>query len=181
MIVLPNSFERYLASLRNFVSLSILKHGLQQKHFEKLKKIYFAEAILNKKHPQSVDLFRLCFNLLSAVSTIKNKLNFCCEISNNYYINKKLFIFLLVKICESSNKIKLFSNDNFIIIIFNGQFKNSKKILNLLNAIYLQEIKNRISLVAVPIVKTKEKSVYIESEWEYLFDKFSIINLYFGL
>lgn len=179
LIVLPNSFERYLASLRIFVSLSILKHGLQAKHLEKLQKIHLAEAFFDKNSLQSVDIFRLSQNLLNAVRSINCNLNFSCAKAGNFYINKKLFTILLLKLCEFSDNISLNSQENYIQMKFSGKNQNISPILNALKGFYIYESKSNLSLVIIPATKTHQESVYIESEWEYLFDKFSIVNIFF--
>lgn len=179
LIVLPNSFERYLASLRIFVSLSILKHGLQAKHLEKLRKIHLAEAFFDKNSLQSVDIFRLTQNLLNAVRAINCNLNFSCDNAGNFYINKKLFSLLLLKLCEFSDKIDLTSQQNFIIIKFHGKNTGVFPIVSALKGFSFYETKSNVSLAIIPTSKAEAQSIYIESEWEYLFDKFSIVNIFF--
>ncbi|MBR4099699.1 MAG: hypothetical protein IKK55_01775 [Clostridia bacterium] len=179
MIVLPNSFERYLASLRIFVSLSILKHGLQAKHLEKLQKIHLAEAFFDKNSLQSVDIYRLIQNLLYAISSIKCDFNFSCNAVGNFFINKKLFTILLLKLCEFSDNISLNSQGNYIIIKFHGKSTGVFPIISALKGFSFYETKSNISLIIIPTSKAEAQSVYIESEWEYLFDKFSIVNIFF--
>ena len=71
MIVLPNSFEKYLYNLRIYTSLSILKHGILPRHLKNLKKIYLAEAFLFKNHTEPTDLRLLSYNLLDCVKNLK--------------------------------------------------------------------------------------------------------------
>ena len=176
MIVLPNSFERYLASLRIFVSLSVLKHGLLPKHYKNLKKIYTAEAIYNKNTMQSVDINKLCKNLLTAATTIKPDLKFESYINKNVYINKSLFSLLLLSISKISNLIKIEHKSDHICIFFEA-FKTQR-------IPYLQELGgytlklNNKSLALIPVAISNTDSIYQESEFEYIFDKFSVLNIF---
>ncbi len=178
MIVLPNSFERYLSALRIFVSLSILKHGLKLRHLASLKKIHYAEAFYNKNSLQSVAIKKLSTNILNTISAYKYKLNFSCKSKDNYYINKNLFTILLLEIVSISNFISISSNKNFIIIKFSSKKQNSTKTLYTLGGFSFREAKNNTTLFVIPAERTNVPSVYIESEWENIFDQFSTVNIF---
>lgn len=178
MIVLPNSFERYLSALRIFVSLSILKHGLKPRHLASLKKIYYAEAFYNKNSRQSVDIKKLSTNILNTITTYKYRLNFSCNLKNNYHINKNLFTLLLLEISSLSNFISISSDNNFVVIKFSSKKQNPTKTLYALGGFSFHEAKYNTTLFVIPAEKTNHPSVYIESEWENIFDQFSTVNIF---
>ncbi len=178
MIFSPNSAMRYLAALRIYVSLSILKNGLNAKHLENLRKIFTAEAFLNKKSLQSVDIKKLSYNFFESISAIKQDFKFCCNLYGNFLINKKLFTILLLQLSKETKEISLENNNTFLIIKLNGKIKNLST-LKALKGYSLFEIKNKKTIIIIPTTKTKQKSVEIESEWELLFDKFSVLNIFF--
>ena len=179
MIVLPNSFERYLASLRIFVSLSILKHGLKPKHLKMLKKITITEAFYNKNTLQSVDIYKLCINLFRATSTYKTHFKFHISNTDNHQINKMLFSLLLLTIAKHTESCKIYSTQTHIVIKSNNISKQLIAFINALDGYYLREIYTNQIAVIIPAPETKKPTVYIESEWEYIFDKFSVLNIFF--
>lgn len=178
MIILPNSFERYLAALRHFVSLSIEKHGARKRHFENFKKIYLCEAILNRKALKSVDINKLTSNILYAAANLDYGAKFKVDINGNFLINKELYSFLLLEILKK-NPLTVFLENNFLCLKFSGKIINLSTVITALNGYVLHEIKTAQNIIAIPVKKTNQPSVYIDSEWEYLFDSFSIVNLIF--
>ena len=180
MINLPNSFERYLASLRYLVAHSIAKHGTRKRHIENLRKIFIAEAHLQQKSTQSVDISTLFKNLLGAISSLNSDLKFSHSTSGNFYINKKIFTLLLIIICKNSNKVLLSSNGGYLYIKYSGKALKNTALLKALNGICFTEIKSEISLIILPAIESKQTSVYIESEWENLFNSFSAVKIFFN-
>ncbi len=180
MIVLPNSFERYLSALRIFVSLSILKHGLQLRHLEKLKKIYKAEAFYNKNSQQSICIKSFCENLLNAVNAFKENLNYKCYTEGNFFINKNIFILLILEICTHSDYIRIVSSNRSLQLYFCSSKNNLSPFINALGGFSLFETKTHRSIIVIPVTKTTAPATKTETEWDWLFDKFSAVNLYFG-
>ncbi len=178
MIILPNSLERYLASLRYWVSLSIQKHGAHKRHFANLKKIYLCEAILNKEALKSVNINKLTNNILNAAQNLNHGAKFKVDVKGNFLINKELYSFVLLKIFKNSSP-TVFLKNNFLCIKFTGETEKLSTVISALNGYTLHETKIGQNIIAIPITKTHQASVYIESEWEYLFDSFSVVNLIF--
>lgn len=178
MIVLPKSFERYLSALRNFTSRCVLKHGLMSNHLKNLEKINIAEALYHKNTLESVDINKLCQNLLGAVRTLKKQFAFSVAVKGNYLVNKKLFVFLLLSIAKNDN-LKIELEDAFLKIGFSGDGVPASPFISALGGLILKEIKTEQNLVLIPITPTLRESVYVETEWEYLFDKFSEVNIIF--
>ncbi len=179
MIVLPNSFERYLASLRIFVSLSVLKHGLNPKHLKMLKKITIAEAFYNKNNTQNVDIYKLCKNLLSAVKSVKPTFSFHISASKTHRINKMLFSIVLIVMAKYSDNCEIKAENDYIIIESNTPLKPLSPLLSALNGYGFFDLKHNRSLFVLSAPKTNKPPIYSESEWEYIFDKFSIVNIFF--
>lgn len=180
MIVLPNSAIRYTCALRIYISLCILKYGLKPKHLEKLKKIYIAEAFLDKQSKQNLNIKNFVFNLLESVSAIKPHFKYSCISYGNYSINKNLLTVLLLNLSREINFIDIKTTNSHLIISIKGRTnKNSLSTVAALKGYFLYEIKNNQTLIIIPAPKTKQRSVQIESEWENLFNKFSVLNIFF--
>jgi hypothetical protein len=176
---LPNSFNRYLSPLRNFITLSITKYGLTRKHIENLRKIHYAESFFYKNNLQSVDINKLCTNLLGAIKTIKPDFDFKCDTFGNFFINKNLFTLLLLTMSKEINYIDVAASNSFLQIRASYKSKKALRFVRALNGYSLFEIKTEQNLILIPTKKTNEESVPIESEWEYIFNKFSVLNMYF--
>ena len=179
MIFLPNSFDRYLSSLRLYISHLILRDGLSKTNFEKLKKIHIAESLLHQNTRQSTDVNSLCTNLLSAVATIKDGFSFKCNLCGNLYLNKNIFTLLILYLAKQKSFLKITQLNEFLLIAFNDKSSDLSPIIKALNGFTLFETKTQQSLIVIPTTETNEKSVEIETEWEYLFNIFSVLNLVF--
>ena len=179
MIILPNSFERYLSALRTTLSVFILKHGLQTRHLKSLKKIHIAESLLHQNTRQSTDVNSLCTNLLSAVETIKDGFSFKCNLSGNLYLNKNIFTLLILYLAKQKSFLKITQLNEFLLIAFNDKSSDLSPFIKALNGFTLFETKTQQSLIVIPTTETNETSVEIETEWEYLFNIFSVLNLVF--
>ena len=175
---LPKSFERYLSSLRQYVEKSINFGDESPKQLEKLKKIYVCEAIYYKNHKESVDINMLSASLLRAASYIDQNTEYKIDISGNFIINEKLFSLVLLMTAKSG-ALKIFYQNNNVLMKFCGENKKTAPIISALNGYTIYEIKENESLIIIPAKKAKNKSKYIKSDFEYLFDKFSVVNLIF--
>ncbi len=179
VIVLPNSVERYLSAVRISVSVSILKHGLQTRHLKSLKKIHIAESLLHQNTRQSTDVNSLCTNLLSAVATIKDGFSFKCNLSGNLYLNKNIFTLLILYLAKQKSFFKITQTGGFLLIHLDGKPKDVSLLVTALNGFFFFETKTQKSLIVIPTTESNEKSVEIETEWEYLFNIFSVLNMVF--
>ena len=177
MIFLPNSFEKYLYQLRIYTSLSIIKYGILPRHLKNLKKIYLAEAFLFKNSMNSTDLCHLSHNLLCCVKSTK-KFNFKLDIPCNVSINVPLYTVFLLQLAKQSSFLRI-EFKNGIIITGNGKIKNSRKIITHLNGCSFFDTKTLNFLIYIPCVKTHLSPIPTISQWELLFDRFSVFNLFF--
>ncbi len=178
MIVLPNSYSRYLASLRYFTSFNIFKNGLKDRYLKNLKKIYLAEAIFNKNFTESIDINKLSNNILGATKYLKPNIKYKIKSNGTYLVNKNLFSYLLLDIIKNHSLV-LSAKENYLCIKFKGKNLPTLSIISALDGYIFREIKTTENLLIIPTEKTNRKSSYCDSEWEYLFDKFSIVNLFF--
>ena len=168
-----------MSSLRFFISLSILKHGLQQKHLENLKKIYVAEAFYNKETTQSVNINKLCVNLFNALKIIKPVFEFRISAMQNHNTNKNLLTLLLLTVSQYTTFCYVHTIEKHIIIRTENNSNILSPIIKALGGYCLREIiTNQISII-IPAPTNDNPSVYIESEWELIFDKFSSVNIFF--
>lgn len=179
MIVLPNSFECYLNNLRIYTSLSVLKRGLKPRHLVNLQKIHLAEAFFYKDFKESVNSRLLTFNLLCCVKTVK-EFDFKINVTKNVLINKKLYTALLLLLSLNSRFLNV-EFKNGIIIKGKGDIKNSRKIIHFLNGCSFFDIKTKNYLVFIPCEATEKPSTETESQWQLLFDRFSVFNLFYKL
>lgn len=178
MIVLPNSFERYLYNLRIYTSISILKHGVLPRHMKNLKKIYLTEAFLFKNHTEPTDLRLLSYNLLSCVKSIK-KFDFFTDINKTVLINPTLYTALILELSQNTSYLKI-EIKNGIIIKGNGKIKNSNKIIFYLNGHSFFDIKTHNFLINLPCKATSLSPAPTVSQWELIFDRFSVFHLFYN-
>ena len=177
MIVLPNSFEKYLYNLRIYTSLSILKHGILPRHLKNLKKIYLAEAFLFKNHTQPTDMRLLSYNLLDCIKNLK-EFNFIIKINKSISINQKLYTALLLTIAPHTDFLKIeFSNG--IIIKGIGEIKKANKVIAYLNGCSFFDLKTSNFLIYIPCKTTTLSPTTTITQWELIFDRFSVFNLFF--
>ncbi len=177
MIILPNRFERYLKSLRLYTSFSISKHGFKDKHLKNLRKICLCEAFLYKHELNVTSLKLLSFNLLTCISSAKSNFNFRLKLPQNVLINKKLYIILLVLLSNNSDFLKL-DFQNGILIKGNGDIKNSLSVIKNLKSLCFFEIKTQKYLIFLPCEKTDKMPDFTESQWHFIYDKFSLLNIF---
>lgn len=180
MIVLPNSFERYLMAHRIFVSLSILKYGFQPRHLENLKKIYITEAFYYKESRQSVDIYKLCNNLFRAVKSVNPNCKFCVTASNNHDVNQKLLTLLLLILTQHVEICYVYTTENHIIIETKNNTERAHRFVKAMDGYCLREVFTNRMAIIIPACKTYKASNYVESEWEFIFDKFSPFNIIYG-
>ncbi len=178
MIILPNSFEIYLKNLRNYNSLSILKHGLLQKHINNIKKIYLAEMFLFKNNKSATNLKLLSYNLLCCVKNVKD-FNFIITINQHVKININLYSALLLTLSKISLFLKI-EYKNGVIIKGSGNIKTANKIIYFLNGYSFFDIKTKNFLIYIPAKTITTSPAPTISQWELIFDKFSVFNLFFA-
>ena len=183
LIFLPNSFERYIAALRILNHLLVLKSGINKKRLTALKKIYKAEAFYFKNSTSPFSVSDFVLPILSAAQTLlneKNK-NFDFSVNTNgiYLFNKQLFTVLLLELCSTSKYIRISDNHLGVNICFNGKINNSLYIIKNLKGYYFYEKFSNKGVIVLPFEKTLVTPSMCESEWYYIFDKFSPVNLYF--
>ena len=183
MIFLPNTFERYIAALRVLNHLLILKNGITSKRLKTLKKIYTAEAFYFRKKLSPFSITDFTLSLVSASQTLLYKkgktLNFSLNTKGNYLFNKQLYTLLILEICSSCNYMKITEKDIGIVIFINGEIKNSLPFIKKLKGYYFYENSLNKAIIILPFEKTALTPITNETEWYYLFDKFSPVNLYF--
>ena len=151
MIILPNSFERYLKSLRIYTSFSIAKQGLKPKHIKNLRKIELAEGFLYKTYQNATAIKLLSINLLSCISAINPSFNFSVNINHNVLINKKLYVILIIMLSSNSP----FLNIGFkggVLIKGKGDIKNCLSVIKALKGIAFFDLKTNKFLIFLPLL-----------------------------
>ena len=177
MIVLPNRLEHYIAALRIYTSISVAKHGLKPRHIKNLAKIHLCEAFLFENQRQVTALKLLSHNMLSSVRTLKPEFNFSLEIYENVIINKPLYIVLLILLSNDTDSLKI-ALKNGIIIKGRGEIKNSLSVIKHLKGLSLFEVKTKEYLIFLPCEKTEKPPISTESQWHFLYDRFSPLKLF---
>ncbi|MBR5222582.1 MAG: hypothetical protein IKV81_00240 [Clostridia bacterium] len=177
MIILPNSFERYLKSLRIYTSFSIAKQGLKPKHIKNLRKIELAEGFLYKTDQNATAIKLLSVNLLSCISAIKPSFNFSVNINHNVLINKKLYVILIIMLSNNSDFLNI-GFKNGILIKGKGKIKNCLSVIEALKGIAFFDLKTNKFLIFLPCEKTDKAATHTESQWHFIFDRFSLLNLF---
>lgn len=183
MIILPNFFERYTASLRILTSLLILKNGLNIKYLKNLSKIYTAEAFFESDSKKPLELEKFCFNILCAVWIIKlrrqEKFEFKIDLKGIFLINPKLLTVLLLNLSKESKKIIITEKGNHIVIDFKGSHKKSLSALKRLQGFYFYSSKFSSGKLIIPCHKTTQKSKEFSGVIENICDQYSPVNLFF--
>ena len=181
MIYLPNFFERYTASLRNVIHLSVAKNGLMPKHLENMRKIFIIEALLCPDFEEPTDIAEFTSKLLSAVYINKlakgNSFEFDIRLNGRYMLNRKLYTALILNICRNSHKLSIYKKYEQIIIRAENCEKNSyNKIIKVMNSYSLFESKSKTALIVLNYTATNKKSKppIIESSY----NPFSPVNLF---
>ena len=180
MIILPNSFERYLKNLRIYTSFSIAKQGLKPKHIKNLRKIELSEGFLFKTQQNITAIHLLSINVLSCISAIKPNFKFAVNRCPNVLINKKLYIILLISLSNYSDLLNIGFNDG-IIIKGNGEIKKCLSVIKALKGISFFDLKTNNYLIFLPCKKTDKAATHTESQWHFIFDRFSLLNLFINL
>lgn len=184
MIILPNFFERYTASLRILTSLLILKNGLNIKYLKNLSKIYTAEALYDTNFIKPLNIEQFCLNTFCAVSIIKlkNEKQFKFEIisKGNFFINPKIFTVLILNLALYCEELKIYTTNSLIEINFKGNYKKSLSALKRLQGFYFYSVKEDKGKIIIPTEITAEKSVKIIGTRENIYDQYSPVNLFFG-
>ncbi len=179
MTVLPNSFERYTASLRILTSLLILKHGLNKKFLRNLSKIYTAEAFYNNKNLQPLSIQKFALELFYAASVIKpQNLIFSINCQGNFLINKNVFTVLLLSLLKECDEINITFEKN-IVINFKGNHKKALSALKNLQGYYFYSVFANSGKFIIPALRTNKQSVPFANEWENIVNQFSTVNLFF--
>ena len=181
MIFLPNKFERYIAALRNTIQISALKHGIGERQKSALKKIYIAESVLTP-YLQPIDLKEYISNLILGVYTRllsqNRQINPIIKVEGIFLINKKLFDCLILNICSVSDKIKIYTLKEKIIIRCNANVKSLELMIRNINGSYLYELKSNSSIIVISAQRTEKTPNQTEREWEYIENPFSSVNIF---
>lgn len=177
MIVLPNRLERYINALRIFTSLSVARHGLEPRHVKNLAKIHLCEAFLFENEKQITALKLLSHNLLSSVRTLKPEFDFSLEIYGNVIISKPLYIILLILLSNDTDSLKI-ALKNGILIRGKGEIKNSLSVIKHLKGVSFFDVKTKEYLIFLPCEKTENPPINTESQWNFLYDRFSPLKLF---
>ncbi len=178
MTVLPNSFERYTAALRNLTSILILRNSLNKKHLKNLSKIYSAEAFFYH-HKQPLNIEKFAWGLLGAASLIKpEKLVFSVNCRGNFLINKNIFTVLLLNLSKECSLIEIEVKKD-ILISFTGNCRKALSALKKLKGFYFYSINTNCGKFIIPVLKTNQESIPFENVWENIAYQFSPVNLFF--
>lgn len=181
MIYLPNKFERYTASLRNYLQKQSLKYGVTPKILENMRKIYIAEAILYNYIKEPTDLLSLSSEILTAVYIKKCDKNlpfeFKIKIKGNFLISKKLYTSLILTLCQNAKKILIFSKNGKILIkAFGTEKKDFLPLAKVICASTFFELKSSTVLIVLDSIYTDKKED--DSIPNYTTDPFSVVNFF---
>ncbi len=177
MIYYPKKVERLTASLRFLYHKLISKNGIKNNYLKSLKKIYEFEAI-NNREIKPINPEKLCGEILTALF-IKREIDFLIDTKNNYLINKKAFIALLMNLCGTTNYIEIIELQNKLVL--KGKFninKRVKRLLNFLKGTLFKDTKSDVYYLLLNFPKTQKESEDFEQAYYLLQNPLSVINLY---
>ena len=187
MIFLPNSFERYAASLRLYLQISVLRDGEQTKHLKMLKRITRAEALYYKAESSPVDIIKLANSLLGAaiIVMLQRDKRLAASFSGRgvYLINKKLYTALLMELASlntGNTEINIKADNSGVIIKASGYQRLGKLpiIIKAMKGTYFRHLNGNKLIINIPCEKTELDPQPVENEWCYILDRFSPVNVY---
>ncbi len=185
MIFLPNNFSLYTAALRNYIQLSVIRHGLQPKHLSSMKKIFEAEALFsascNDIEPLNIMEYYYRLLLSAKIKLAEKGRRLTCALDGGgiFLINRKLFAAVLLEIASKASKISLATKrGNIIIYAAGADFNRCMQLVKPLGGNGFYEIKAKTLLIVIPASKTNKKPLYTKKDWEDIRNPFSVINLY---
>ena len=90
-----------------------------------------------------------------------------------------LFSIVLIVMAKYSDNCQIKAQNDCIIISSDTPLKPLCPFLSALNGYGFFDLKHNRSLFVLPAHETNKPPIYSESEWEYIFNKFSIVNIFF--
>jgi len=182
---LPNKFMRYSAALRNYIQYSILKNGIEHKHYTQLKRIIISEIIFSDCNNTICDLEKTLIGLLFAVKLIKTASNYDfkykIDVAESCIINFKALTVLILSICKFTDEIIIYTFNGRIIIKATGKAEKHSHILTKkLNGCVFYELKTDKTYVALPYNATDKKSELADykSTQDYISNPLSLVNIF---
>lgn len=187
MIFLPKSFERYAASLRLYLQISVLRDGEQTKHLKMLKRINRAEALYYKAESSPVDIIKLANSLLGAAIIVMlqrgKRLTASFSGQGVYMINKKLYTALLMELAglnTGNMEIGIKAYNSGVSIKASGcrSLGELAIIIKAMKGTYFRQSNGNKLIINIPCEKTELAPQPVENEWCYILDRFSPVNVY---
>lgn len=187
MIFLPKSFERYAASLRLYLQISVLRDGEKSKHLKMLKRINRAEALYYKAESSPVDIIKLANSLLGAaiIVMLQRGKRLAASFSGKgvYLINKKLYTALLMELASLNSgnmEISITAENCRAVIKAYGTQSLGKLaiIIKAMKGTYFRHSNGNKLIINIPCEKTELDPQPVENEWCYILDRFSPVNVY---
>lgn len=188
MLFMPKSFERYTASLRFYIHLSIARNGITDKHLEMLKKIHLAQSVYSANEMQPIDVISFSNALLGAAEIILlqkgKRLAVTSKGGGIFMINRHLLsavILQLVNGCGGKScefTISALTDKIIIKVCGTDCSQVSPTVVKALDGVLLSERKQKRVIVSFPTVATNKKPIITENEWFFLTDKLSPVNIY---
>ncbi len=115
--------------------------------------------------------------MLSCIAAEKPSFNFALNLNKNVVINKQLYIILLILLSNESNYLKI-EFKNGIKIYGKGKIKNCLSVIKNLKGSYFFDIKTNKFLIFLPCEETDKNTESTESQWHFIYDKFSYLNIF---
>jgi len=176
---------RYSAALRNYIQYSILKNGIEHKHYTQLKRIIISEIIFSDCNNTICDLEKTLIGLLFAVKLIKTASNYDfkykIDVAESCIINFKALTVLILSICKFTDEIIIYTFNGRIIIKATGKAEKHSHILTKkLNGCVFYELKTDKTYVALPYNATDKKSELADykSTQDYISNPLSLVNIF---
>ena len=187
MNFLPNKTERYLAAWRLLIQRKILESGVTPQNIRRLKKIYLAEAFLNRHCLAPADPVRYSDILLGAASLLLFARGFSIRFAfsggGTVLLPRRLFAAFLLNLAARTK------NGGTVRVVFTrGLFsvrasgythdRRMEKIARALGMTHLKAVSRPDDLFYFKPIPTKEPPMEEPNEWLYLTDGFSVVHLY---
>lgn len=186
MIFLPNSADKYLAALRLYVHLNILKYGIEDKHYEQLKMLNLTEALFAAENTEPVDLCELSKSLIYAAAAMKLEaeihLRAKVSIIGNYRLSRKTYTTLLMELLSGEKPCEIIlskANGGLLIKIKNANITNHIPLLiKCMSGFSLRENSSDNIVIFIPLEKCPAAPPEKNRSVHYLTDPFSPVTVF---
>ncbi len=170
-------------TLRNRIFRDEIEGNFSYENIEILKKLYLFEGLAFKENFMCCIPLAELTDIICGTAYLAGKIQSAKIIgnSNTYFVNLRLFEILLSLITKyTQGKIKIQITKNSFSVAMNKMPESIylNTVLKHMNAFKLENCKDASAKIIIPIECKTGSKMRLKSEAYYLFDKYSVFNVY---